>query len=536
LIQALSGPPAAPIRGMLAQMATVEKPSTAGELDPLDRRIETLAWAFGSSPDLVFAAGADGRVLFANAAARRRWPDMERGSGPAASFFDGVAEGFGALEATVLRAGQPALMHWGDEGPAGTRSWFGCTLSPLTVGDAVTGYLCLSSDVTELKRSEDRLRRNEQLMVDTQGVAHLGTWEWDVNQPTATWSPELYRIYGLSPEAYVPSYEQYLKLVHPDDRQRVMDATNRVFQQNVPYSHDERIFRPDGTMRYLHTWAHPVRDEGGRLVRLVGVCQDITDRKEAEEEVRKLNAELEARVADRTRTIENSLRDLEAFNAMASHDLRAPLSVIQNSCAVIDKVGAEALPPRVGQNLARIQRSVVQMTSLVNDLLKLSHVGNAPLTRGEVDLSALSNEVVADLRRASPARQVEVDVAPGLRCVGDPALMRAAIENLLGNAWKYSSRVEHARIEVGAAESDGRRAFYVSDNGAGFDMKDSHRLFAPFQRLHDAADFEGTGIGLAAVHRIIERHDGRIWAESEPGRGAKFFFDLPLPATSSRPR
>ena len=122
-------------------------------------------------------------------------------------------------------------------------------------------------------------------MVDTQGVAHLGTWEWDVSEPTATWSDELYRIYGLTPETYTPSYEKYLKMVHPDDRQRVIDATNRVFHEHVPYSHDERIFRPDGSIRYLHTWAHPVLDDAGKLVRLVGVCQDITDRKLAEEAV-----------------------------------------------------------------------------------------------------------------------------------------------------------------------------------------------------------------------------------------------------------
>ena len=134
-------------------------------------------------------------------------------------------------------------------------------------------------------------------MVDTQGVAHLGTWEWDVSEPNATWSAELYRIYGLTPETYTPSYDAYLTKVHPDDRQRVIEATNRVFHEHVPYSHDERVFRPDGSMRYLHTWAFPVLDDDGKLRKLVGVCQDITDRKQAEEEVLRLNASLEQRVA-----------------------------------------------------------------------------------------------------------------------------------------------------------------------------------------------------------------------------------------------
>ncbi|HEY4186853.1 MAG TPA: ATP-binding protein [Polyangia bacterium] len=488
--------------------------------------LEVLRQAFQGSPDLVFAAGVDGRVLFANDALRTRVPEVTLHV-PATSLFpDDARAAFEALQTLVLSRGQSARFEWGEMGPAGARRWFGCTVSPL--GAAGAGYLCVSSDATELKRSEARLRRSEQLMVDTQGVAHLGTWEWDISEPNAIWSSELYRIYGLSPTAYTPSYENYLKMVHPDDRQRVIDATNRVFHEHVRYSHDERIFRPDGSMRYLHTWAHPVLDDAGKLIRLVGVCQDITDQKLAEEEVKALNADLERRVAERTRTIENSLRDLEAFNAMASHDLRAPLSVIHGSCALILQGGAESLPARVTDNLARIQRSVTRMTALVNDLLALAQVGHAPLARGEVDVSALCHDVMAQLRRAAPERDVAFEVEPGLVCLGDVGLIRAAIENLLGNAWKYSSRVAQARIEVGMiTSSDDQRAFYVRDNGAGFDMKDAHRLFAPFERLHKASEFEGTGVGLAAVHRIIERHGGRIWAEGEPGRGATFFFAMP---------
>ncbi|MEO8303268.1 MAG: ATP-binding protein [Betaproteobacteria bacterium] len=375
-----------------------------------------------------------------------------------------------------------------------------------------------------------RLRRSEQLMVDTQGVAHLGTWEWNISEPTAAWSDELYRIYGMTREQYTPSYEAYLTMVHPDDRQRVMDATNRVFHEHVPYSHDERIYRPDGSLRYLHTWAHPVLDESGKLTRLVGVCQDITDQKLAEEQVRELNADLEQRVAERTRTIENSMRDVEAFNATLSHDLRAPLSVIALSCSVMLQGEGEPLPPRVTENLDRIKRSSTYMTELVNDLLTLAQVGNAPVARSDLDLTKLCEEVVADLRLGSTGREVTVVIAPGLRCNADPRLMRATIENLVGNAWKYSSRAVDAHIEIGktsAGGPDGSTTFFVKDNGAGFDMKEAHRLFAPFERLHKATEFEGTGVGLAAVHRIIDRHGGRIWAESKPDRGATFFFEIP---------
>jgi PAS domain S-box-containing protein len=510
--------------------------SVASELLPSPRETElpaalasVLAAALQGAADPAFAVDGAGRLLFANRAAAARWPQAAAGS-LASELLSG--EGRARFEsgcAAVLGGAGAQRFEWGEEGPSGVLAWFACTLSPMAdPHGGLTGVLYQSSDVTELKRSEARLRRSEQLMVDTQGVAHLGTWEWDVSQPQATWSDELYRIYGLTPETYVPSYENYLKLVHPDDRQRVMDATNRVFHESVPYSHDERVFRPDGSIRYLHTWAYPVRDESGKLARLVGVCQDITDRKLAEEAVRTLNADLERRVAERTRTIERSLRDLETFNAMASHDLRAPLTVIQAACAVMLHPAAEPLPPKVTDNLGRIQQAVSRMSSLVNDLLRLAQLGHGSLTRAEVDLTTVASEVLTQLRRGEPHREADILVEAGLCCSADPGLLRAAVENLLSNAWKYSSRVARARIEVGGAPGQGgTKVFYVRDNGAGFDMKDAHRLFAPFERLHKQTEFEGTGVGLAAVHRIIERHGGRIWAEGELGRGATFYFELP---------
>jgi PAS domain S-box-containing protein len=387
----------------------------------------------------------------------------------------------------------------------------------------------VSTDVSSLKRSEERLQLSERLMVDAQGVAHLGTWDWDITQPHATWSEELYRIYGLSPETYTPSYQAYLTMVHPEDRQRVIDATDAVFHRHVPYSHDERIYRPDGSIRYLHTWARPILDDAGRLVRLVGVCQDVTDRKTVEEELRLLNLDLERRVADRTRRLEQSLRDVEAFNAMVSHDLRAPLSVIQLSADMIETMVRKpvAAEPLV-ECLGRIRSSVIRMTSLVDDLLYLARVGQLPLRSAEVDLSALAREILDELARGDHQRTVELEVEPAIRCVGDPQLLRTAIENLLGNAWKYTSRVARPRIEIGTtAVQDGRRTLFVRDNGAGFDMSQAHRLFAPFERLHHASEFPGTGVGLAAVQRIVERHGGRVWGESELGRGATFFVELP---------
>jgi signal transduction histidine kinase len=167
------------------------------------------------------------------------------------------------------------------------------------------------------------------------------------------------------------------------------------------------------------------------------------------------------------------------------------------------------------------------MTQLVNDLLALAHVGGAALERADVDLSAMAAEIMADLRRLAPDREATVEIAAGLSCDADRGLLRSVMANLLGNAWKYSSRVAHAHIEVGATTSpEGRTRFFVRDNGAGFAADDASRLFRPFERLHKASEFTGTGVGLAVVQRIIERHGGQIEAQGEPGKGATFTFDL----------
>ena len=491
-------------------------------MPPLVAEISTLASALDDSLDLAFVVACDDTVEFANRAAQARFAlDQAATLGFAAA----DREIYGAALARALE-GEAQRFEWGERGPAGVRAWFSASLTPLRRAGAVIGALCVSANVTALKRSDERLRRTEQLMVDTQGVAHMGIWEWDVSEPHAVWSAELYRIYGLTPDTYTPSYEAYLGMVHDDDRERVIEATNRVFHEHIPYSHDERINRPDGTMRYLHTWAFPVLDDAGVLRRLIGVCQDITDRKLAEEQANELARELERRVVDRTRTIENSMRDLEAFNAMVSHDLRAPLQVIQVSAQLIDRLLDER-PADARAQLARVERAVRQMTALVDALLALARVGSSPLEQGELDLGAIARDVVADLAAAHPQREVEIAISDQLPARGDARLLRAVMQNLLENAWKYTARAERARIEVGGGHDDDGRVYFVRDNGIGFAMDDARRLFTPFVRLPGAMEFPGTGIGLATVHRILERHRGTIWAESAPGQGCTFSFRLP---------
>jgi signal transduction histidine kinase len=209
-----------------------------------------------------------------------------------------------------------------------------------------------------------------------------------------------------------------------------------------------------------------------------------------------------------------------------SHDLRAPIRVVEGFTRIVKEDYGRQLDRVGNDHLDRVLAAGARMNQMIDAVLTMARLASQPLARQPVDLSQLAAFVMDDLRRGGPERHVEVLIEPGLRARGDPTLLRLVLENLLGNAWKYSAQVSRARIEFGAATADGQRVFAVRDNGAGFDMRVADRLFGLFQRLHSAKDFPGTGVGLASVRRIVQRHGGDVWAESEPGRGAAFFFTL----------
>jgi light-regulated signal transduction histidine kinase (bacteriophytochrome) len=229
---------------------------------------------------------------------------------------------------------------------------------------------------------------------------------------------------------------------------------------------------------------------------------------------------------------ESANRELEAFSYSVAHDLRAPLRSLDGFSQIVLEDYAEKLDADGRHYLQYIRDSAQQMALLIDDLLTLSRVTRAEFQRQPVDLTSIARTIAAKLRAREPERRVEIAIAEGLAGEGDPRLMAIALENLIGNAWKYSGKREAARIEVGSVRLDGNVAYFVRDNGAGFDMAYADKLFGVFQRLHTAEEFEGTGIGLATVQRIILRHGGHIWAQGEVGRGATFFFKL----AGGRPR
>jgi len=257
---------------------------------------------------------------------------------------------------------------------------------------------------------------------------------------------------------------------------------------------------------------------------------DITKRKQAEEQIAQLNADLQVGAVH----LQEANRELEAFSYSVSHDLRAPLRSIDGFSHLLLEDHADKLDAKGRNYLRRVCESAKRMGELIDDLLLLSRVGRAQLTRDKIDISSIARAVFEELKKKDTDRHVQVRIAKELAAEADGRLVRVALDNLLGNAWKFTAKVPEAHIEVGVEQKEGGAVFFVRDNGAGFDMTYAENLFRPFQRLHEESDFPGTGIGLATVYRIIDRHGGRIWAEGRVGEGATFHFTLPTAKPGGR--
>jgi len=287
---------------------------------------------------------------------------------------------------------------------------------------------------------------------------------------------------------------------------------------DVPY----QIVKKNGETMDVLLSAIAERDSEGKVARSLAVMIDVTDRRRAEEEIEQLNTDLASRAAE----LEAANRELLAFSYSVSHDLRRPLTTINGYCQIIREMCDRNLDEQCRGYLREIYDGTMRMNQLIDALLRFSSLTRVELHRETVDLSGMAQAVAAELRLAEPERRVSFRIAQGITVTGDSDLLRVVVENLLGNAWKYTGRQEEGSIEFDVTEIDGKPACFVRDNGAGFAMEEAGKLFHPFQRLSGAADFKGHGIGLATVERIIKRHGGRVWAEGEPGKGATFYFTL----------
>jgi PAS domain S-box-containing protein len=334
---------------------------------------------------------------------------------------------------------------------------------------------------------------------------------------------EYERLFNVSREDILGLKDHDLFPVEIADEFRANDLA--AAKSGGPVQFEEIAPGDDGPHTYL-TIKFPLIGADGEPYAVCGISTDITDRKRAEQEVKLFNVKLEQRVRERTAELEASTKELDAFAYSVSHDLRAPLRSLHGFSQLLLEDYSDQLDETGVAHLRRLQVNATLMAQLLDDLLRLSRTTRVELRRQSIDVSAMAETILQDLAAEEPDRSVKLLVEPGLRDHGDLHLVRLALQNLIANAWKFTAQEPVAEITIGSVIRDSQQVFFIRDNGAGFDPRFESKLFEPFQRLHSATDFEGSGIGLAIVQRVVLRHGGAIWAESVPGKGATFFFTL----------
>lgn len=459
----------------------------------------------------------------------RRWP-----------FLNQVApqfrRAFVRLQHSILE-GQSGVLEFEAFGIHGKRCWLEIHAAPLhDASGNITALLGIARDVTERRLAREALAAERNLLrtVIDNLPDRIRAKDRDLRLMLAN---------SAWLRARVPDGKDVAGLrnsdVLPPEKAAQVEAEDRiVIESGQPSPLREVMDGDPDNPRWYVTAKMPLRDNDGKVTGLVAISRDVTDFKRRSLEVEKLNAALEARVAERTAQLTSANEELEAFASSVSHDLRAPLRHIDGMSAALLEDCGDDLDAAGHDYLARIRGAAQRMGALIEDLLRLSRVTRTELKITTVDLSAIAAGIVEELRREYPGREVKFKGAGGLRANGDAGLLRAALMNLLQNAWKFTGKQAQAQVEFGVEQRAGTAVYFVRDNGAGFEMAQSERLFGTFQRLHTEREFPGTGIGLATVRRIMRRHGGDVWADAAPGKGATFYFTLgsrlmippPLPA------
>lgn len=509
----------------------------------LSREAEAL-WqrVFEFAPDGYLLLHLDGRVERANrAAAKIAGLDKEAIEGrPALELgllsAEQKASAAEALEATPTESG---VFHFDYtiQRPDGDSCQVELVSHTLELAGR-TMILCIAHDISEREGQANELSLNRQRLAEAQKVAGLMTWGLDF-QTDRLWMSQP-PVDAPTPHASAETeggddtfaIDAMVEYVHPDDRERVQASIAACLKENGPVDvvSEYRARGAAGDYRDYRTMAHTELNEEGSTLRLIGATLDITDMRQAEREILELNAQLETRVRDRTRELERAVSELEAFSYSVSHDLRSPLRAMAGYSDMVAEELGSALTESSREHLQRIRSSSVRMAGMIDDLLSLARLTRAARSDEHVDLSELAGGILAELEQSDPHRVVETEVQAGVSCVGDPGMLGIALRNLLGNSWKFTRQQAEPRIEFGRDE-DGR--YFVQDNGVGFDESQATKLFQPFERLHRTDEFEGTGIGLATVARIVRRHGGTIDAHGAVGKGARIGFTLQPPVSDT---
>ena len=387
-----------------------------------------------------------------------------------------------------------------------------------------TGYRGVGRSIMAQREGEARLRDSERyyrMLFDASPDAIRVVCDDRV----VMLNPAGMRMYGAGGAVTWPIGELLIDTISPEFHALVRERLREVIEERVAVPISEQTMRRlDGSIIPVEVQSIPCEYEGKPAA--LAILHDITERKAAERAGAQVNAELEERVQQRTLELRQANKDLEAFSYTVAHDLRAPLRSISGFAALLGETKSQTMDLEALTFLDRIKTSVASMSQLIEGLLSLARLGRVQLRPVKVDLSALASHVAAELQQRDPARAVEWVIQPGVAGVGDLHLLKDVLENLLGNAWKFSSGRELAKIEFGSAAHEAEVAYFVRDNGAGFDPAYASKLFGTFQRLHSAGEFPGIGIGLASVKSIVETHGGKVWAEGAVGAGATFWFTL----------
>jgi hypothetical protein len=406
--------------------------------------------------------------------------------------------------------------------------WVSATIVPfLDKNSRPYQYLSIINDITKRKKAESEILWNQAMLNEAQTIARMGNWDIDIQTRACKWSDEFYNLLGYGRYEIECSIEAFLDRIHPEDVSDFAQFIETSIAQGTASTFNFRLVRKDGQVRHMFGESKFEFDGQLKPIRAYGIIQDITEMKQAEEQIRFLNENLEKIVEDRTNQLTDANKSLETFTYLVSHDLRAPARAIRAFSKIIQEEYADKFDEELRTMFGHIDDCSKQLNEIIQDTLALVKHDSQKIDDAEVDMDLLVNKVWQEIAVAVPHHaRLDLKALPMVK--GDSSMLHQVVYNLLSNAVKYSGRKSNPLITIGFERNGDHGVFYIKDNGAGFDMKNYHRLFGAFQRLHGYSDFEGTGVGLVLVKKIVERHGGQIWADAEVDEGATFYFTLPL--------
>ncbi|MFN7145694.1 MAG: sensor histidine kinase [Myxococcota bacterium] len=485
----------------------------------------------------IYMLDREGRITTWNAGAERikGWPAEEVLGRSFSMFYTAEDRTSAKHDIELRRAAEEGVYR--EEGwrvrRDGSRFWASVVLTALRGPDgSLVGFAKVTQDVTNRRRAEEALRRSEErfrLLVD--GVRDYALYMLDSTGRVTSWNTGARRLTGYATDEILGRHVS--TFYTPEDQaDGKAELELRVAREEGRYEEEGLRVRKDGTRYWANVVLTAVRDARGDVVGFAKITRDVTERRDKDQALLRSHEQLEDRVRERTAELERAYAEMESFSYTVSHDLRSPLRTIDGLAAMLEESADGQLPEEQRRLIDRIRRSVTRMAALVDHLLELSRVMRTPVVRASIDLAAMARDVIEDLRGTDPTRSVAFVCPERLPACADAQLTRAVLDNLLANAWKFTGRVTAPRIELGVSARNGERAWFVRDNGVGFEPRLAPRLFLPFERFHADEGFEGTGVGLATVARIARRHGGEAWAEGEVGIGATFWFTLGADAAS----